>query len=95
MRAIFLFSSLSNSPACCVRHAFICTGTIKGFTCLIFVCMCVGTHTVLEPLGTHQKPVAKLTKLCAQQKESHVFLIPSSALLLNRLCVCNGTAAQR
>lgn len=75
MRAIFLFPCLSNRPACFVRHAFMCTGTIKGFMFLICVC----ARIVLEPLGTHQKPVTRLTKLCAQQKESHVFLIPSLA----------------
>lgn len=39
MRAIFLFPGSSNSPACCARHSFICPGIIKGFTCLIRVCV--------------------------------------------------------
>lgn len=55
-----------------------CTGTIKGFMFLI-LCVYVHVHIVLEPLGLHQKPVTKLTKVCAQQKDSHVFLIPSLA----------------
>ena len=76
MRAIFLFPCLSNSPAAVVSDTPLCAQGLLRVLCFSF---CVCAHIVLEPLGTHQKPVTKLTIVCAQQKESHVFLIPSSA----------------